>query len=98
MILDPAHPALAGDSMQFWRDELANSKILLYEIDRAIQYLSANRLGRYTIDTGQDMQTVQYHDIGALHTQRENLIRRIYKIETYLGIHGGQQYQVVPLW
>jgi hypothetical protein len=97
-VIDLNHPALAGDSRQFWKDELANSKIHLYELEKAILYLTTNRLGRYTIDTGQDSQTVQYQDINSLRLDKEATIRWIYRIETYLGINGCQMNQVVPGW
>jgi hypothetical protein len=97
-IIDPEHLALAGDSMQFWRDELANEKIHLYELEKAILYLTTNRIGRYMIDTGQNSQTVQYQDMNSLRLDREATIKLIYQIETYLGINGSQINQVVPRW
>jgi hypothetical protein len=97
-VINPDHPSLAGDSRQFWRDELANERTILYELEKAILYLTTNRMGLYSIDTGQDSQTVQYQDINSLRLDRETTIKRIYQIETYLGINGGQINQVVPRW
>ena len=58
-------PSFSNDSpLQFWEDELNNARRLLYEIEKAILYftqeaLSSGGVQEYTIDTGQDRQTVK---------------------------------------
>lgn len=91
------HPALSGDSRQFWRDELANSRILLYELDKAIHALTKKEIHHYTINTGQDSQTVTRQDLPNLYVRREALIKEIAGLEDK--IEPKQKlFQVVPEW
>jgi hypothetical protein len=91
------HPALSGDPRQFWRDELANSRILLYELDKAIHALTKKEIHHYTINTGQDSQTVTRHDLPNLYIRREALINEIAALEEK--IEPKQKFfQVVPQW
>jgi len=81
MVIDKNHPALQGNPGDFIKDEISNSKILIYEIDKAILYLTANRYSRYTIDTGQDQMTVWHQDLPALMERRSALIDQISALE-----------------
>ena len=81
MVIDKNHPALQGNQKDFIKDEIDNSKILLYEIDKAITYLTKNKYSRYTIDTGQDQMSVQYHDLPSLYDRRAALIDQIGELE-----------------
>ena len=81
MVIDASHPALQGRPGDFLKDEIANSKILLYEIDKAITYLTKNKYSRYIIDTGQDQMTIQYHDLPSLFDRRTALIDQIAELE-----------------
>ncbi|GHU13999.1 hypothetical protein FACS1894161_4410 [Spirochaetia bacterium] len=85
-LINPNHPALQGNPGDFWKEELDNSKILLYEINKAIDYLTKNKYARYSVDTGQDNFTVQYSDLPALYTRRDNLLEQIENFENKLGI------------
>ena len=80
-VIDINHPALQGDQGNFLRDEISNSKILLYEIDKAIAFLTKNRYARYSIDTGQDTFSVQYQDLPSLYDRRSRLIDEIAELE-----------------
>ena len=56
--------------LQFWKDELNNTRRLLYEIEKAILYftqqsIAAGGVQEYTIDTGQDRQTVKRSDLSS---------------------------------
>jgi hypothetical protein len=86
MVINADHPAIQGDQRNFWREEIDNSKILLYEINRAIDYLTKNRYARYVIDTGQDQMTVQHQDLPALYDKRSALIKQIEELQNMLGI------------
>jgi len=77
MVIDANHPALQGDAKNFIKDEIANTKILLYEIDKAIAFLTKNKYSRYTIDTGQDQLTVWHQDLPSLFDKRTDLINQI---------------------
>ena len=94
------HPALSGDPAQFWKDELDNSRILLYELDKAIHALTKKEIRQYTINTGQDAQTVTRQDLPQLYDRRNFLIKQIGELEIKLGIGESQGaiYQVTPEW
>jgi len=81
MVIDPNHPALQGNPGDFIKDEISNSKILIYEIDKAIVFLTANKYARYTIDTGQDQMTVWHQDLPNLIDRRSALIDKISELE-----------------
>jgi len=81
MVIDKEHPALQGSSSDFIKDEIDNSKILLYEIDKAIAFLSKNKYSKYSIDTGQDQMAVTFPDLPSLYDRRAALIDLIAELE-----------------
>ena len=81
MVIDESHPALQGDPKNFIQDEIKNSKILLYEIDKAIAYLTKNKYSRYTLDTGQDQLTVWHQDLPSLYDRRASLLNQITELQ-----------------
>jgi hypothetical protein len=91
------HPALSGDKNQFWKDELDNSRILLYELDKAIHALTKKEIQHYTINTGQDTQTVTRYDLPGLYIRREALLREIEALEDKIDPKQ-KIFQVVPAW
>jgi hypothetical protein len=94
------HPALSGESEKFWDDELNNSRILLFELDKAIFAFNHKNVQQYTIDDGQDHITVHKYDLPSLYDKREKLIKQIQELEAKLGKDPPVQkvFQVVPLW
>lgn len=84
-------------SEQFWQDELKNCKIILNELDRAIYALIKTGVTSYTIDTGQDRQTVTRADIASLQTRRAALLAEINTLENRLGYHNSAK-QIVPFF
>jgi hypothetical protein len=94
------HPALAGDSKKFWLDELNNSRILLDELNKAIYTLTRKEIRQYTINTGQDSQTVTRQDLPNLYIRREAILKQIKDLEDQLGITEPKQkiFQAVPAW
>jgi hypothetical protein len=94
------HPALSGDQNQFWRDELNNSKILLYELDKAIYSFNHKNIQIYTYNDGQSHITVHKYDLPSLYDRREKLIKTIQDLEIITGDGEPQQksIQVVPSW
>jgi hypothetical protein len=80
------HPALQSKSTDFWKEELSNSKILLYEINLAIEFLTKNKYQKYTMDSGQNNMTVQYADLPSLLERRAALLKSIQNIEDMLGV------------
>ena len=80
--------------LQFWEDELSNARRLLYEIEKAILYftqeaLSSGGVQEYTIDTGQDRQTVKRSDLSSLYVRQKELLNTISILETRVRPTGG---------
>jgi hypothetical protein len=93
------HPALSGDQNQFWREELNNSKILLYELDKAIYAFNQKNVQEYTYNDGQSHITVHKYDLPSLYDRREKLIKTIQELEIMTGDGEPQKsVQVVPSW
>lgn len=88
-------PSFNNDSpLQFWEDELNNARRLLYEIEKAILYftqeaLSSGGVQEYTIDTGQDRQTVKRSDLSSLYVRQKELLNTISILETRVRPTGG---------
>ena len=88
-------PSFNNDSpQQFWEDELNNARRLLYEIEKAILYftqeaLSCGGVQEYTIDTGQDRQTVKRSDLSSLYIRHKELLNTISILETRVRPAGG---------
>ena len=88
-------PSFNNDSpLQFWEDELNNTRRLLYEIEKAILYftqeaLSSGGVQEYTIDTGQDRQTVKRSDLSSLYIRQKELLNTISILETRVRPTGG---------
>nr|WP_303935873.1 hypothetical protein [Treponema denticola] len=79
---------------RFWLDELENAKRLLYEIEKAILFLTqktieAGGVQEYTIDTGQDRQTVKRSDLSSLYVRQKELLSLIDMLESRLRPAGG---------
>jgi len=87
--------SFSNDSpLQFWKDELNNARRLLYEIEKAILYftqeaLSSGGVQEYTIDTGQDRQTVKRSDLSSLYVRQKELLNIISILETRVRPTGG---------
>lgn len=88
-------PSFNNDSpLQFWEDELDNARRLLYEIEKAILYftqeaLSSGGVQEYTIDTGQDRQTVKRSYLSSLYVRQKELLNIISILETRVRPTGG---------
>lgn len=79
---------------RFWLDELENAKRLLHEIEKAILFLTqktieAGGVQEYTIDTGQDRQTVKRADLSSLYVRQKELLSLIDMLESRLRPSGG---------
>ena len=99
MLIDENNPITAEDQRQFWNDTLANSRILLFAIDKAILALTKEEKKSYSIDTGQTTINVTLQDLPGLINQRDKLIKQIDDLEDKLGLnHQPGMFQGVPLW
>ncbi|GHT88727.1 hypothetical protein FACS1894137_17200 [Spirochaetia bacterium] len=99
-LIENDHPALTGGTQEYWLDELNNTRILLFNLDKAINALQKREVHTYTVDTDQDHFTVQRHDLPQLYMQRSTLIKQIQKLETKTGsgVYEEKSHQVVPGW
>jgi hypothetical protein len=101
-IISENHPALTGDQKEYWEDILKNTRILLFELDKAIFALTREEKKPYTMDTGQTNISVTRQDVPALLDRREKLLKQIKDLEEKLGINElpeqPKQFQVVPAW
>ena len=97
MLIDKNSEAVTESSQTTWHDMLSNAKILLDAIDRAIYELTTTNISEYTLNTGQDSQTVRRADLGTLYSRRKDLINQIATLEARLGIGGCRQVrQILP--
>jgi hypothetical protein len=98
-VIDENHPALSGNSADYWRDSLKNKRILADELDRAIYKLTRNEVQSYTIDTGQDHYTVSRRDVSMLIPQLKNLRQEIEYLEEKTGeTIIVKSHQAAPEW
>lgn len=97
MIIDTNSPVVNESSDKFWEDELTNARIMLVEVEKAINTFNSNGgIQSYTIDTGQDKQTVTRADIKSLYEQRKRLLSDIQTLEARLRIGGSRAPQICP--
>ena len=100
MLLPGAEKYLNKDSRDLWTEQLANDRLILGEIDAAIAYFNspegADGIAEYTIDTGQDRQTVKRTDISNLMGWRSKLIAEIVQLERSLGMNGCAARRIFP--
>jgi hypothetical protein len=101
-IIDADNPALSGNNRQFWEDQLKNSRILLFELDKAILALERQEIERYTLDTGQSTVTVSRQNLPELIKQRGALLKQVEDIKSILESIDNQGRgaftRVVPAW
>lgn len=99
MLLDENNPITAEDQRTFWNDTLANSRILLFNIDKAILALTKEEKKSYSMDTGQTTINVTLQDLPGLIAQRDKLIKQIDDLEDKLGLNQQSAlFQGVPQW
>ena len=100
MLLPGAEKYLNKNSCDLWKDQLANDRLILGKSDAAISYFNspegADGIAEYTIDTGQDRQTVKRTDISNLMSWRSKLIAEIAQLERSLGMNGCAARRIVP--
>jgi hypothetical protein len=98
-LIEAGHPAATGSNRQYWQDQLLNSRVLLFELDKAILALERQEVESYTLDTGQTTTTVRRVNLPELIRQRAALFKQVQDIETILDnmdAAGGNFIQVLP--
>lgn len=97
MIIDTNSPVVTESSDKFWSDELTNARIMLVEVEKAINSFNSNgSIQSYTIDTGQDKQTVTRAELRNLYEWRNRLLSDIQTLEARLRIGGSRAPQICP--
>ncbi|MGL4982139.1 MAG: hypothetical protein ACRC4W_04715 [Treponemataceae bacterium] len=95
MNYDKNHPAL--QSKDYWQEQLDKNKILLYEVQTAIQDLLLDKIQEYTLDTGQSRQTVKKTDVAVLQNYLKYLTKTIYDLEK-LTSNSSCFKRIIPIW
>ena len=100
MLLPDPNGVANLDSFTFWETQLKNDRIILNQVDRAIAAFTndlaeTQGIQEYTIDTGQDRQTVKRADIGTLISQKQRLLAEINQLTEAL-YGSGRWSQVIP--
>jgi hypothetical protein len=98
-LIEPENPAISGNEKQFWEDQLKNTRILLFELDKAILALERGSEDSYTLDTGQTTFTVHQKNLPELIRQRASLVSQMESISATietLNSAGDNFVQVVP--
>jgi hypothetical protein len=101
-LIEADNAALSGNDRQFWQDQLQNSRILLFELDKAILALERQEVESYTFDTGQNTTTVRRQNLPELIKQRAALLKQVQDIAAIVDSmdNAGSSIfaQAVPLW
>jgi len=101
-LINDAHATLAEDQQKFWDDALKNTRILFFELDKAIYALTQDNTKSYNMNTGSNMVNVTLHDLPSLIDRREKLKQQIEELEEKLGIPQINEqlklFQGIPAW
>lgn len=101
-LINDSHSTLAEDQKKFWEDALKNSRIIYFELDKAIYSLTQEEKKSYSMDTGQTTINVTRQDLPALLDRRGKLKNEIEELEEKLGINQIEQkpqlLQGNPAW
>lgn len=95
-IIEEGHPALSGSAAESWADLVKNSKIILYELDRAILALTREGIKSFSLNTGQTSHNVTPLDLPILIQRRKDLIEQIERMEAQADAQPPALVQVVP--
>lgn len=100
MLLEDPDEIAGMDMRTYYETQLRNDQLLLNQIDRAILVLmkrvqDSEGVGEYTIDTGQDRQTVKPADLPYLNQWKKSLLDEIARLSNAL--YGSNRWsQIIP--
>jgi hypothetical protein len=97
-VIEEGHPALSGSATEAWGDLIKNSKIILYELDKAILALTREGLKSFSLTTGQTQHNVTPLDLPILIQRRKDLIDQIERMEASAHTEPPLMTQVVFSW
>ena len=95
-IIEDGHPALSGTAAESWADLIANSRIILFELDKAILALTREGIKSFSLNTGQTSHNVTPLDLPILIQRRKDLLDQIERMESQAGALPPVAVQVVP--
>jgi hypothetical protein len=95
--IDETSEVLTENSQTYYQNTLNNSKILLFQIDKAIFAITSGGHHSYTINSGQSTQTVTRENIAELIKSRDDLLYTISTLEERLNIRKSVIH-AVPGW
>jgi hypothetical protein len=98
-LIEADNPAATGTSLQYWQDQLTNTRVLLFELDKAILKLEREERESYTFDTGQTTITARRVNLPELINRRAALLKQAQEIEAIIDnfVNAGASFtQVVP--
>jgi hypothetical protein len=98
-IIESDDPAAEQSSGDFLRDARINLQIEFDAVCRAILALSKKEIKSFTLDTGQNSQTVTRQDLPALIERQKSILDMIQDLSSSIGdepVVTGQLIQVVP--
>jgi hypothetical protein len=83
-LIEPDNPAANGSSKEYWQDQLTNTRVLIFELDKAILKLERKEVESYTLDTGQTTITARRVNLPELINRRTLLLKQAQEIEAML--------------
>jgi hypothetical protein len=84
--IDDKSNVLLETTTEYYQNTLNNSRILLFELDKAILSISRGGHHSYTINSGQSIQTVTRENLIDIIKQRDDLLYTISMLEERLNI------------
>jgi len=96
-LIDSDNETTNQTSLEYYQDELKNSRVLLFELNKAILAILKGGHHSYQINTGQNSQNVTRENINDVINQRDCLLYQISQLENMLGIRAVVKH-VVPGW
>jgi len=104
-LINPAHETLAEEQKKFWEDTLKNTRIIFFELDKAIYALTQDDKKSYSMDTGQTTVNVTRQDLPSLLDRREKLKAQIEELEVKVleyentsVLSNSKFFQGIPAW
>ena len=86
------------DTKEFWTDQLANARTMLFRVEQALHKLVKENHQSYKLDTGQTTQEVTRLEIPSLQKMKKAYSLEIMKLEKYLGVNQSSEVVVRPRW
>jgi hypothetical protein len=101
-LISESHAVAAEDQHKFWEDNLTNTRILLFELDKIILALTQEEKKSFSMNTGKSTVNVTRQDLPSLIDRREKLQKQIEYLEDKLGISQVEEKfkmrQGIPAW